>query len=137
MMTMRHDPRISSYQQSRVLGSSQDQIVVLLYEQLLLHLRRARLQMERRELEAKAESFEKAIDIVFELLSSLDMEAGGELASRLSALYGYFITEIGSIGRTLDLERHDRLIALVSSLHESWQRAENELRAGGSTAEGA
>ncbi len=72
----------------------------------------------------------RASDIVFELLSALDREKGGELASRLAALYGYFISEISQIGRTLDQERLARLISIVASLHTSWIEAAKQVAAG-------
>ena len=105
------------------MSSSREQLVVLLYEHLLANLRRAAVQIERKDIEGRWKSLERASDIVFELLSSLDMDAGGELASRLAALYGYFISEISAVGRTLDRTRLERLTALVSTLHKSWSQA--------------
>jgi flagellar protein FliS len=66
---------------------------------------------------------QKALDIIFELLSSLDREAGGELAERLSALYVYFINEIGVVSRSLDRARLEQLIAMIAGLHESMAHA--------------
>lgn len=106
-----------------MLGRSPEQLVVLLYEHLLTCLRRAQAQMPAGDVEARGQNLEKASDIVFELLSALDMEAGGEIASRLAALYAYFVGEIGALGRKPDRERADRLIALIAGLHESWARA--------------
>lgn len=120
----------SSYHSARVLGSSREQLVVLLYENLLANLRRAGIQIGTRDIEGKAASLEKASDIVFELLASLDQEAGGELASRLAALYGWFIGEISGVGRTLDRERLNRLVGVVRTLHESWAEAASMEAAG-------
>jgi flagellar protein FliS len=105
------------------MSSSPEQLVVLLYEHLLANLRRAAVQIQRNDIEGRWKSLERASDIVFELLSSLDLDAGGELASRLAALYGYFISEIGAVGRSLDATRLERLTALVSTLHKSWAQA--------------
>ena len=112
-----------TYREAKVLGSTPEQLVVLLYEHLLMTLRRAGVQIQAGDIEGRAASLERASDIVFELLSSLDMEAGGELSSRLAALYAYFIDEIGVIGRSPDGARLDRLIGLIASLHESWATA--------------
>ncbi len=124
------------YKEAAILGSSPERLVLLLYEHLLVSLRRAALQIQSRNIEGKAQSLEKASDIVFELLASLDFEAGGELASRLAALYGWFITEIGEVSRTLDRERLERLISIVGTLHEAWIGAAEQLKNGGGGATG-
>lgn len=117
----------AAYQQNRVIGSRPEQLVVLLYEHLLSNLRRAAAHIEQGELAEKAAAFERANDIVFELLSSLNVEAAGELGSRLAALYSYFISELSAISRSLDRDRLARLIALVASLHESWAAAAKQV----------
>lgn len=124
---MTYARQTAAYKNSQVVGSSREQLVVLLYEHLLANLRRAALQIHRRDFEGKADSLQRASDIVFELLSSLDTRAGGELASRLAALYSWFISEISAIGRSLDSQRLDKLIAIVSDLHESWSDAARQV----------
>jgi flagellar secretion chaperone FliS len=120
---MRQTNGAAAYREARVLGSTKEQLVVLLYEHLLTNLRRASVQIRTADVEGRGASLERASDVVFELLSALDVEAGGEIASRLAALYAYFIGEIGAIFREADAARLDRLIGLVVSLHESWSRA--------------
>jgi flagellar secretion chaperone FliS len=120
---MRYSSGATAYKEAKVLGSSPEQLVVLLYEHLLTNLRKAGIQMQNGDLEGRAVSLERASDIVFELLSALDTERGGEIASRLAALYAYFISEIGALSRQADDLRLDRMVNLVASLHESWTRA--------------
>jgi flagellar protein FliS len=128
---MRQGPGgIAAYQQSRVVGSSPEQLVVLLYEGLLTNLRRAAAHIARREYEEKSRAFDRATDIIFELVSSLDVEQAGELGLRLSALYSYFIGEIGAISRSLDLARLEQLTAVVASLHEAWAAAARAVTSG-------
>lgn len=117
---MTYAQNAAAYAQTQVMGSSREQLVVLLYEHLLVNLRRAAMQILRGDISGKTVCLGRASDIVFELMSSLDHERGGELASRLSALYGYFINEISQIGRTLDRQRLERLTDIVASLHASW-----------------
>ena len=106
-----------------VMSRSREWLVPLLYEHLLVNLRRASDQIAARDYEGKAVSLEKASAILFELLAMLDFERGGELASRLAALYSYFAGEVGTVGRTLDTALLARLIQMIASLHESWTYA--------------
>lgn len=120
---MSYDRTVNRYQEDAVLTSSREQLIPLLYEHLLVNLRRASKQISEKDIEGKAASVEKAQSILFELLSSLDFDVGGELASRLASLYGYFLQELGEASRTLDATRLDPLVEMVSSLHESWTEA--------------
>lgn len=95
-------------------------LVILLYEHLLSHLRKAKVQMGNRDIEGKGASLEKASSIVVELLATLNTEKGGEVATRLAALYAYFADEILRISLRSDMGSLDKLIAMVSDLHESW-----------------
>ena len=95
----------SAYLEARVMSSTREVLVPLLYEHLCANLRRAAAQIEAGDIEGKAASLDRASGIVFELLASLDFEAGGDLASRLAALYSFFATEISTAGRTLDRTR--------------------------------
>lgn len=109
------------YQNSRVVGARRENLVVLLYERLLADLRGAKVAIEQREYEVKADRLQHALDILFELLSSLDQDVGGELPARLASLYGFFITEITAVSRSLDTARLDRVIDLVDGLYDSWR----------------
>ncbi len=119
--------RRSAYQENGVLSAPQERLVPLLYEGLLKNLARARKQVDASDIEGKSDSLQKASAIVYELLGSLDFDAGGELASRLAGLYGFFAREIADIGRTLDRARLDGLIAMVEGLHEAWDQAARQV----------
>jgi flagellar protein FliS len=106
-----------------VVSSSPEQLVPLLYEYLLVNLKRAAKHIRAGEVEAKGESVEKASAILYELLACLDFDAGGEIAPRLASLYSYFLREIGEASRALDEARLEPLIEMIGSLHESWVEA--------------
>ncbi len=120
---MSYSRNLATYQETKVMSSSPEQLVPLLYEHLLVNLKRSQKQIREREIEAKVKSVEKALDILYELLACLDFEGGGEIASRLASLYSYFLKEIGEASRELDPQRFDPIIEMIASLHESWQEA--------------
>jgi len=120
---MSYDRTVNRYQENAVLTTSREDLIPLLYEHLLVSLRRASRQISDRDIQGKAASVGKAQSILYELLGSLDFEAGEELASRLASLYTYFLKELGEASRALDAKRLDPLIEMVSSLHESWVEA--------------
>ncbi len=117
---MTYDREASRYLETQVVSSSPEQLVPLLYQHLLVNLKKAGLQIREHDLEGKAVSLQKASAIVFELMSALDIERGGEIAMRLASLYAYFTRRISEVGRTLDESIIQELVELVGSLHESW-----------------
>lgn len=110
----------SAYRHSRVLSSSPVELVVMLYERLLADLRGAARAIRSGDIEAKAERVQRATDVLFELLTTLDREAGGEVVERLAALYGYMITRVGEASRRLDAEAFEEVAGHVEPLLTAW-----------------
>jgi flagellar protein FliS len=105
------------------MGMSREQLIPLMYEHLLVGLKRASKQIREKDIEGKAASVEKASGILYELLASLNFDEGGEIASRLASLYTYFLKELTEASRTLNAARLDPLIEMVTSLHDAWVEA--------------
>jgi len=120
---MSNQTRANAYRENSVMSMSQENLVPLMYEHLLVGLKRASKQIQERDITGKADSVEKASGILYELLGSLNFEEGGEIASRLASLYTYFLKELTEASRTLEADRLEPLIEMVSSLHEAWIEA--------------
>ena len=110
----------TTYLETEIVSSPPERLVPLLYQHLLVNLRKAVIHIETGDAEGKSETLSKASAIVFELMSALDMEQGGDIAHRLASLYTYFAKRISEAGRTLDASILEEIIELVASLHESW-----------------
>lgn len=112
-----------AYRDAEVMSSSPERLVPLLYERLLVSLKRGALSIQNQDIEGKHEQLQRAVDIVYELLGSLDFEQGGEIAQRLASLYTFWSKEISQAGRALQADRIQRVAAMVAELHESWVEA--------------
>ena len=128
---MSYQTRVNAYRENSVMSMSRAELVPLMYEHLLVGLKRASKQIRDRDIEGKAASVEKASGILYELMASLNFEEGGEIAPRLASLYGYFLRELTEASRTLDADRLDPLIEMVSSLHEAWVEATQDVASKG------
>lgn len=120
---MTYSAPANAYRENAILGSSRQQLVPLLYEHLMVSLTRGALLIRNGDIEGKATALGRASDILFELLESLDFEAGGEVASRLAALYGYFLQELSAAGRGMDAARVEHVSTMVERLHSAWRGA--------------
>ncbi len=120
--------RISSnYQALEIESMTPARRVVFLYGFLLGQLNQAKRHLADGDHEARNRNLSKAHAVITELLVSLNREGGGEIAENLSALYAFFLKELLHIDLHMDAVRLDRLLALVSSLHETWSEAERRL----------
>ena len=124
------------YREMEVLAMSPAQRVVLLYTHLLVNLRQARGHFERGEIEARGNRLLRAEEIVHELAVSLDHEAGGEIASRLAALYAWLLGEFVAVHTRPDLARFDAAVKVVTELHEAWTAVANQAVEAGVAAAG-
>lgn len=123
MSTLTYAQNAAAYRKTAVTTTSKERLVPLLYEHMLINLKRLDRQIRAKDFEGKAESCGKATEIVYELLSALDFDNGGDIAARLASLYTYFLQEIRSVSRSLDLGRLGQLVEMIEDLHETWIEA--------------
>lgn len=118
------------YRKSAVIGASPLQLIVMLYDGALRHIEAGRHAMGMREIEKQNGHLQQAQRIVMELMSCLDTEKGGEIASNLMALYSYVLNELVQANIQDEPENLLRCSNILSELRESWvelafvQRAE-------------
>lgn len=108
------------YREAEVLSASPAQLVVIVYEHLLINLRRARLQLADTEAAARSDSLDRARAALTELLVTLDHQKGGDLAARLASIYTFMLGELSIMGVKPSAERLDGIIRLAGELHEAF-----------------
>jgi flagellar protein FliS len=110
----------AKYQEMEVLGASPAQLVVIVYDHLLVTLRRARIAVEQGNVELRCAQLSKAREALSELLVTLDLERGGDVAKQLSGLYTFFIAELMDIGHKPSVQRLDRISTMVAELRDAF-----------------
>ena len=66
----------------------------------------------------------KAQEIITELMVSLDMSSGEEIAKNLLSLYVFFNKELMNANMTLNKEKIQSVCKMMSELRDSWVQAE-------------
>jgi len=117
---MSYSKQATRYRETEVLTATPGQLVVLLYDHLLLSLRRARAAMEARDTELQGECLEKSRNVLTELLVTLDRDRGGEVAANLAALYSFLLGELVQVGVRADLGRLDRVTHMLGELRDAF-----------------
>ncbi len=117
---------IASYQQigleSDVRGADPHRLIVLLFEGAESALIKAQEQIIAKDIQGKANSLNKAIEIILDGLSaSLDLEQGGELAQSLKALYAYMVSRLIHANIHMDPSAVAEVQKLLGEISGAWK----------------
>ena len=118
--TVSYATHAAQYQEVAVRSASPGQLVVMVYDHLLLGLRRAKLAVTQGNDELRIASLDRARAALGELLATLDHERGGEMARQLDGIYRFLLGELVDIGLHPSAPRLDRVIAMASELREAF-----------------
>jgi flagellar protein FliS len=110
-------------------AASPHKLVVIVFEQLVVNLERARIAMERNDLELRVTALRRSRDIVTELLGTLDFEKGGAIATELADLYQYMLYELVDVGTRGDLYTMRKLVNIATLLRDGFVGAAEQLAA--------
>jgi flagellar secretion chaperone FliS len=119
--------RAAQYREMQVMSATPARLTVLLFEHLEVVLRRAQTAIRNEQIELRVTNLGRAREIVSELLGTLDLERGGEIAIDLSMLYGFLLAELVDVGIRRDAVRLGRLIGIVNTLSTAFATAEKLL----------
>lgn len=112
---------IGAYQDTAVTTQNRGRLIVLLYEGAIKFLKLAIGEIEAGNWEAKGRYLNRAIDIINELDTVLDMEAGGEIAQNLRKLYVFMVRHLGQANIKRDPKMIREVIALLTDLNDGWK----------------
>ena len=125
--TVTYPSRTSQYREMQVMSASPARLTVLLFEHLEVVLRRAQTAIRNNQIEQRVENLSRGREIVSELLGTLDLERGGDIAIDLSMLYGFLLAELVDVGIRRDSVRLGRLVGIVNTLSTAFASAATQL----------
>lgn len=112
---------VDVYKQTAITTQSRGRLVVMLYDGAIRFLRQASQDMQNRDYASKGKNLNKAQDILYELNTTLDMDAGGEIAQNLRALYNFMIRHLGQANFKNDVKMVQEVIKLLEELNQGWK----------------
>lgn len=115
----------SQYEEMQV-QTTPGRLVVMLYDGAMRFLHIGRDALIRGDLEAQGLNLGKAQNILCELITTLDMEAG-EVARNLLSIYHYCVERLLLANAEDRVEYIDEVIRLLSGLRDAWEYAERAL----------
>lgn len=103
-----------------VAASDPHRLIVMLMDGALERIATARGCMQRGETAEKARLLNRSIQIVAELRGSLDLSAGGQIATNLSELYDYMTRRLLSALANNQVELLDEVSKLLNEIRSAW-----------------
>ncbi len=112
---------ITQYKRTDLLTTDRVQIVYMLYEGALNHLKIARRKIENGDIVSKGQHFSKATLIISELSNVLDMERGGEISRNLRSLYEYVLQRLLYANLNNDITAIEDSERVIETLKSGWK----------------
>jgi flagellar secretion chaperone FliS len=109
-----------AYKEQSILTATPGQLVVMLYDGCLRFLHQGAYAMRGGDLALAGARIARAEAIIDELLTTLDVEQGGVIASRLQGIYVFCCRHLIEARLARDPEMVDKVAELLSELRESW-----------------
>jgi flagellar protein FliS len=106
------------YRQTSIQTASPEQLVLMLYDGIVRFLEQSKQAL----LDGKdvAEPIGRAQDIIVELLSSLNREAGGDVATNLARLYDFWLQWLFQAQLKKNTQKIDEVLGMVREIREGW-----------------
>jgi flagellar protein FliS len=111
----------SAYRRSEVETLSPRNLLIKLFEGIEVSIEQGALAIQNRHYELAAKNTRRIRDILFELQSTLNFEAGGEIARRLDSMYSFMVMEVTEAGIRQDAARLRALQRIIRPLIEGWK----------------
>jgi len=110
-----------AYQKAQVNTVDQRKLIVMLYDGAIRFLTSAVEKLNAGETYEAHNNLIKGKSIIAELLASLNMEQGGDIAKNLQRLYSYMFNELIEANMNKDAGRIDHVLHLLRELRVGWQ----------------
>lgn len=112
---------LAEYRRTQVMGMSQAELVVMLYQGAIRYLHEAIDEVRAGRFDRSWQKFDRARRIVIHLYGTLD-PAGGELTTKLSALYAFVIDQITIANAQRDVACAESCLQILTNLKEGWEQ---------------
>ncbi len=111
------------YQKTQVETADKGTLLLMLYDGAIRFMVKAKEKMDGGDLREAFAYLVRADRIVKELIASLDMEKGGEVASNLFRLYEFVLWKILLAERERKTHHIDEAMHIIEELRNAWKEA--------------
>ena len=109
------------YNQTKIATANPGMLIVMLYDGAIKFLKQAQVAIASKELENAHNSIIRAEAIIVELMSSLKMDVGGEIAQNLYRIYDYIYHTLIEANTKKDSEKIESVVSMLISMKRTWE----------------
>jgi len=124
---MFQDDPYRAYLDNNIATENPVSLVTALYEGAIKAVQQARHCLETEDIWGRSKAISKAVDIITELVLTLNHEKGGDLSKRLKDLYGYMQTRLLAAHASQEDEPMAEVIGLLTTLLDGWYKVGDQL----------
>lgn len=113
---------LNAYTQAKTTAADPLNLVIMLYYGAIEFLDKAAVAINMKEIQTKIKYIDKTVAIIEELLKSLNLETGGEIALNLQDLYVYMMKELTLANIHNDAEKVRHVESLLKEIVTAWRQ---------------
>lgn len=113
---------LAAYRNIEVQSRTPLELVVMLYDGALRFLNAGRTAIERKDVRARQEAFNRLLAIISELQNTLNIEGGGPVATSLDELYSFMTRRILDAAMQNSTAPLDEVQRVIETLRDGWQQ---------------
>jgi flagellar protein FliS len=110
-----------AYQKVAVNTVDQRKLIVMMYDGAIKFLSIAKDRIGKGEFYEAHTNLVRGKSIIAELMGSLNLEKGGEIARNLQRIYTYAFNELIEANLRKDVARIEQVVSLLKDLREGWK----------------
>lgn len=118
---MTYNKALNSYNQMNINIDRPEKLILMLYEGALRFANFAKKAIRENDVENKVKYIIKVSNIFIELINSLDVEKGGDIAYYLNGLYTHQLKLLAKANLENDEKYLDDVIRVLKGLIEAWK----------------
>jgi len=128
--TMPNAHAYANYKQASAETASPERLLLMLFDGGIKFLCLGKIAVEKKDFETAHNNLMNVQDILLELMVSLDMEKGGEIASNLYKLYDFYRNEVIKANVKKDAELLVPVLDFMRLYRDVWAEAARIARTG-------
>ncbi len=112
----------NNYVETAVSEATPHKLVEMLYDGAIKNMNLAKVFIEQKNYEKKAEHINKALAILNALRAGVDLKKGGDVAQNLYDLYDYCYRTLFKVSAQNDVKLLDEVLAHIAGLSDAWRK---------------
>jgi flagellar biosynthetic protein FliS len=114
------------YQEQSIMTASPGELTLMLYNGCIKFIKQAKLYIEEKDIEKANNAIIRAQDIIYELMSTLNMDY--EISNNMMALYDYMNRRLIDANISKDIKVLDEVLNLTVEFRDTWMEVIKKTR---------